>query len=297
MIDITDYIEKIYGDFSLYANGENYLCELKELNFQAGAIPDYEAIEIQQLYLLRYAFAYAFEYSNMYDDILSKMESNAQIAVTSIGCGAMIDYWSLIKSIQEKRLDDIQIVYTGIDEISWNYKFKKRKEDKGCFKKENIVDYMNSQDVFDSDIYFFPKSISEFDSDEMAVICDNLKNKEIMKDKLYFGISLRYDQGSMDRDMSKTKLIMEALKDNGFKGKSSYDRYIHFKEDRGIAAYDYEFKYPEAALNYVKTLNTRCKEFCEMGQNCNPDCKPKLNRQPTLKTGKICYQVIEFERM
>lgn len=102
MLEITDYVEKIYKDFILYANGENCLCELKELNFQAGAIPDYEAKEIQQLYLLRYAFAYAFEYSNMYDDILSKINNTNQIAVTSIGCGAMIDYWSLIKSIQEK---------------------------------------------------------------------------------------------------------------------------------------------------------------------------------------------------
>lgn len=297
MLEITDYVEKIYEDFILYANGENCLCELKELNFQAGAIPNYQAKEIQQLYLLRYAFAYAFEYSNMYDDILSKINNTKQIAVTSIGCGAMIDYWSLIKSVKQKRLNDIQIVYTGIDEISWNYKFKKRKEDSGCFRKENIVDYMNSQASFESDIYFFPKSISEFNCDEMTVICDNFKNKKIIKDKIYFGISLRYDQGSMDRDMCKTKAIIEALRDNGFKGNSSYDRYIHFKEDRGIAAYNNEFVYPEDALNYMKALNTRCKQFYEIGENCNIDCKPKLNRWPTLKTGKICYQVIEFERM
>lgn len=136
MLGITDYVEEIYKDFSLYANEENYLCKLKDLNFQAGAIPNYEDKEIQQFYLLRYAFAYAFEYSNMYDTILSKIKNINQIEVTSIGCGAMIDYWSLIKSIKERKLDYIKITYTGIDKIDWNYKFKKRKIDKGYFKKK-----------------------------------------------------------------------------------------------------------------------------------------------------------------
>lgn len=297
MQEITDYVKEIYNDFSLYVNEKNYLCKLKELNFQAGAVPNYEVKEIQQLYLLRYAFAYAFEYSNMYYNILSKIEDINQIKVTSIGCGVMIDYWALIKSIKEIGLDRIQIIYIGIDEIDWNYKFEKRKIDNVHFRKENIVDYMNSQAFFDSDIYFFPKSISEFDCDEMKAICDNFKNKEIIKDKIYFGISLRYDQWSMDRDMSKTKSIVDALRKNGFEADTSYDEYIYFKEDKGIAAYDNEFKYPDDALDYIKTLNTHCKQFCEIGENCNTDCKSKLNRWPTLKTGKICYQVIEFERM
>lgn len=297
MLGITDYVEEIYKDFSVYANEENYLCKLKELNFQAGSIPNYEDKEIQQFYLLRYAFAYAFEYSNMYDDILSKLENINQIEVTSIGCGAMIDYWSLIKSIKERKLDYIKITYTGIDEIDWDYKFEKRKIDNVDFRKENIVDYMNSQAFFDSDIYFFPKSISEFDCDEMKAICDNFKNKKIIKDKIYFAISLRNDQWSMDRDMSKTKSIIDALRENGFEAGTLYDEYIHFKEDKGIAAYDNEFKYPDYALDYIKTLNTHCKQFYEIGENCNIDCEPKLNRWPTLKTGKICYQVIEFERM
>ena len=296
MIKITDYLENIYNDFCLYANGDNYLCELKALNFQAGAVPEYTDKNIQQLYLLRYAFAYAFEYAYMYVSILQKIEDD-EIKVTSIGCGSMIDYWSLIRSLEEKGMENCQIKYTGIDEISWNYKFSKRKTDEGCFKKQNIVDYLNSQISFDSDIYFFPKSISEFDCDEMTVICDNFRNKEITKDRLYFGISLRADQGSMDRDMEKTKSIIKALNENGFRGNSSYDRYIHFVEDKGIVAYDYEFVYPNDALNYIRTLNTRCKQFVENGTNCSVDCGAYLNRWPTLKTGKICYQVIEFERM
>jgi len=294
MIDITEYLENIYENFCNLSNGENYLCELKKLDFQAGNLPDYTNISIQQLYLLRYAFAYAFEYSYMYKEILPKMVGKELIKVTSIGCGTMIDYWALAYCINNKLH---RIRYTGIDEIDWNYKFTHRENDEMHFLMGNVKDFFNKTEKFTSDIYFFPKSISEFNSDEMNTICESFANKNIEKDKIYLCISLRCDPGSMDRDINKTKSIVEALKKNGFKGNCSYDRYTYFNEDRGIAAYDNEFVYPEDALNYIKTLNTRCKQFFEIGQNCNMDCKQKLNRWPTLKTGKICYQIIEFERM
>lgn len=41
MLGITDYVEEIYKYFSVYANEENYLCKLKELNFRAGVVPNY----------------------------------------------------------------------------------------------------------------------------------------------------------------------------------------------------------------------------------------------------------------
>lgn len=68
--------------------------------------------------------------------------------------------------------------------------------------------------MFISDIYFFPKSISEFDVDEMSAIVNNLQNKPILKNKLIFCFSLRADEGSRERDMSKTGQIIEALEKN-----------------------------------------------------------------------------------
>lgn len=294
MIDITEYLENIYNDFSVLANGENYLCELKKLDFQGGNLPDYANISIQQLYLLRYAFVYAFEYSKMYDTILSKIGRKEIINVASIGCGSMIDYWALTYCLGK---NPCKVRYVGIDEIDWNYKFTKRDTDEVRFLEGNAIDFFNRNEKFVSDVYFFPKSISEFSNDEIDTICDSFAHKIIEKDKFYLCISLRSDPGSMDRDMSKTKSIIEALKENGFRGNSSYDTYIYFCEDKGIAAYDSEFVYPNDALEYIRTLNIRCKKFYEIGDNCRADCKTYLNRWPTLKTGKICYQVIEFERM
>lgn len=60
MVGITEYIEQIFEDFSEYYDEGHSMCELKELTFEAGGLPDYNGIRIQQLYLLRYAFAYSF---------------------------------------------------------------------------------------------------------------------------------------------------------------------------------------------------------------------------------------------
>lgn len=81
MIDITQYLQGIYEDLQSYVDNDVCLCKFKELNFEAGALPDYTDINIQQLYLLRYAFAYAFEYSGMYLDVLSQMDDANHISV------------------------------------------------------------------------------------------------------------------------------------------------------------------------------------------------------------------------
>lgn len=50
MINITQYLQNIYEDLQRYVDNDICLCKFKELNFEAGAIPDYEDINIQQLY-------------------------------------------------------------------------------------------------------------------------------------------------------------------------------------------------------------------------------------------------------
>ena len=52
MIDITQYLQGIYEDLQSYIDNDVRLCKFKELNFEAGALPDYTDINIQQLYLL-----------------------------------------------------------------------------------------------------------------------------------------------------------------------------------------------------------------------------------------------------
>lgn len=49
MIGITQYLQAVYEDLQTYVDNDVCLCKLKELNFEAGALPDYEDINIQRI--------------------------------------------------------------------------------------------------------------------------------------------------------------------------------------------------------------------------------------------------------
>lgn len=296
MIGITEYLELIYADFKNEIDSGRYLCELKGLTFESDCLPDYNNIQIQRLYLLRYAFAYGFEYSHIYSEALARLHNPNNVAVASIGCGSFLDYWSLVKTIEEKKKIDCNVRYIGIDEIDWNYKVEKREQDQVLFKKGNAVDFFDKNKEFISDIYFFPKSISEFSNEEMKIIIENLKRKRIVKDKIIFCFSIRANEYSRDRDMSKTQQIVKALEDNGYKQNNKKDVSWSFKENKGIICYNHDYLYPQDAYDYIVNLNKKCNKYIEMGVNCKNECERYLNRKPTTKTGNITYQIIELER-
>lgn len=297
MINITQYLQDIYEDLQRYVDNDVCLCKFKELNFEAGALPDYEDINIQQLYLLRYAFAYAFEYSRMYLDVLSQMDDVNNISVTSVGCGSMIDYWSLVHALEMRRKIGCSIRYVGIDKIDWNYKIPKRQNDEVHYLIGNAADIFTNNSQFISDVYFFPKSISEFSDCELNAMANSFSSKKIQKNRFFVCISLREDQGSMDRDMQKTKCIIEAIGKNGFKTKWPYTQYTYFNCDNGIVSLDDDFQYPSVALEFVKNLYMECANYKIQEKNCQSDCQKYLSRWPVLRVKHIRYQVIMFERM
>ena len=249
------------------------------------------------MYLLRYAFAYAFEYSRMYLDVLAQMDDVNNISVTSVGCGSMIDYWSLVHALEMKRKIDCSIRYDGIDKIDWNYKIRQRQNDELHYLIRNAADFFTNNSRFISDVYFFPKSISEFSDSELNVMANSFSSKKIQKDRFFVCISLREDQGSMDRDIQKTKCLIEAIGKNGFKIKWRSTQNDDFACDKGIVTKDNKFQYPRDALEFVKNLNIECSKYKIQKKNCQSDCQNYLSRYPILKAGHIRYQVIMFERV
>ena len=249
------------------------------------------------MYLLGYAFAYAFEYSRMYLDVLSQMDDVNSISVTSVGCGSMIDYWSLVHALERKHKLDCSIRYVGIDKIDWNYKIPERQNDEVHYLIENAAVFFTGNSQFVSDVYFFPKSISEFSDSELNAMSNSFSSKKIQKDRFFVCISLREDQGSMDRDIQKTKCLIEAIGKNGFKIKWRSTQNDDFACDKGIVTKDNEFKYPQDALEFVKNLNIECSKYKIQKKNCQSDCQNYLRRCPILRVGHIRYQVIMFERV
>jgi hypothetical protein len=297
MIPIKDYITNVYEDFKQYLDAENYLCLLKSLNYQGGRKPDYDDIHIQQLYLLRYAFSYAFEYKSMFTNLFAREKYADCIEVVSIGCGNMIDYWALIEALNEVGNTTCIVKYKGLDFIDWNYKIESRKKDELKFIKNNAAEIFEHTSQLVSNVYIFPKSISEFSNEDFEKICDGFKTKEIVKDRIYILISIRSDEGSMDRDMGRSEKIISAMHENGFHTKNKSTEFIYFvNEEKGIKGLDYKFEYPDEAINTIKELNKKCAAFLEEAENCKDDCLKCLNRWPILKAKNIRFQVLDFHR-
>lgn len=70
---IYDYLTDLYMRFRDKCERKNNLCELKNLSFEGGSIPDYSKEIISLLYCLRYHFGYAFEYEEIHRLIYWKL--------------------------------------------------------------------------------------------------------------------------------------------------------------------------------------------------------------------------------
>ena len=293
MTSINDFLDNILSDFKDYLYSGQKLCKLHDAHFDAGKVPDYSDINIQQLYLLRYAYAYAFEYKYMYGSLLHNFPAGKEIDVTSVGCGSMIDYWSLAKAVDENCI----INYRGIDTIEWYYNFPSHPADSVGYYCENAVDFFQNEDL-SSDIYIFPKSISEFSLNEINQISSCFSRESILKDRISFMFSLRTDQGSMQRDMQKTETIFNRLVECGFQTTSKRNGYYQFDDSiRGktIRSVDSDFSHPGDVIDCLKELYCYCPSYKDCIKQVM--CKNRLGRFPILKCSYAAWQTFTFERM
>jgi len=293
MVTINRYLDIVLNDFQKYVGSQNELCDLLNAHYDAGKIPDYSNCHVQQLYLLRYAYAYAFEYKYMYRRLMGRMNSNERLNVTSIGCGNMLDYWSLSHAVNSRH----SVTYTGIDTIEWSYAFEPRPCDNVELIIGDAISYFQQQAVLSSNVYMFPKSISEFSIDEIKTLAECFTTDRISHQTIHFMFSLRVDPRSLERDMNRTSVIYETLLDNGFHTSDKENTYFGFRDDiKGdyIRNVDDEFYHPSDVIDYIKDLFDRCDsiEDCPDSQ----ECRSRLNRWPILKCQYAAWQIFSFER-
>lgn len=297
MISILEYLDNIFRDFSEYVLNENNLCKLKTVNYNLKELPDYNDVNIQQFYLLRYGFVYAFEYKRMFQRLLRNCGFEKQIEVLSTGCGAGIDYWSIASTLADMEMNDYIIKYYGVDNVDWNYKMDARETDYVRYLPYDAVRLFNGIKKFKFDIYMFPKSISEFSKEDFNHICDSIETKEIEKNRIHLLVSLRSTNYLLSLDCERTKKLANSLLKQGFKTRDDPNQFINFiNQKKGIAFYDCSFTYPSDALEFISTLNEKCCRYLENGQNCVENCKSYLTRKPSLTPSIIRYQVLTFER-
>ena len=293
MITINEFLDNVLADFREYVDNQDKLCDLLDAHFDGGKVPDYSTKPIQQLYLLRYAYAYAFEYKCMYRELSKRINLGKQLKVTSIGCGNRLDYWSLVHAIGQ----NCSIQYIGLDKIDWSYRFKARSGDIARTSIYNAVDAFFEAGNFSSDIYIFPKSISEFTTEEVQTLANCFTDETIKKDTIHFMFSLRTSSLNIQSDIRKTKIFYDRLTACGFQTKdktSSHYEINDLSQGKAIFTVDSEFNRPNEVIDYLQDLYRRCTKIGACTRTA--DCLGRLRRLPILTCKQAAWQIFTFKR-
>lgn len=350
MLTITEYLKEIFEEFKKHCDkGTQCMWELSQNGLKdnsprltSNKPSIYSNPTKQQLYLLKYAYTYGFEYLSMYNEFIEDFAAKDEISVVSLGCGTMLDYWALVCMLDERKVSRPVVKYLGIDAVKWNHNFETKVRDKDrktfTFSQESFVEFFKRQNnQFNAyDIYFFPKSISEFSKkNDMEMMLNNLS--EIKKDTIYFCISLRKgDKEVSNDDIQKVQMIIDKLeeektgfrvknvkcitdteqtvsrlKENGLhvkkitviklgKKKSANDKNIWDTDvAKNIGGYP-QISEDDPMICYLKNLKTKC---VYNSSKKNMPCKGCKNNSCTIvqeqtmkKTKYICDLIITFER-
>lgn len=301
MIGIEEYLQDVADDFCAFLEERHQLCDLKRLHFDQGLFPDYSETHIQQLYLLRYAYSYAFEYYVIFKRLISIYSSihssiRDRLRISSIGCGNGMDYWALVNALEDTGLRNCSVDYRGNDIVEWNYRIDPRENDIVNFLQKDIKEYLDVVRHFNSDVYIFPKSISEFDDTTFRSILNAFQFKKIETEEIGLIVSMRSNEENLRYDMGRVDGVKWAIVANGFEVVFDTNE-ERLACDTYIARIDGRFIYPDKALRQtIPMINTRCSHYLQFGENCSDECGPRLTRKPILKTSFIRYRIVIFRR-
>jgi len=288
---ISSYIEDVFKNFK---QKEAQWCNLQNFDLHTTS---YEDKLNQEYYLLKYFPAYFTEYYNALGKFFKDYKKNS-LKVISIGCGAGIDFYALQLYITTNGLN-IELDYTCIDIIDWNYKPNEKNFN---FIHADINDIKDN--IFDDvDLIIFPKILTELDSNTIKHIISLLESSSL-KDELYFLNSyITDDSHSKQIDgIKQFAKICNALQaqqyviDNsanfGFNKHKQISclSYAYLREHQGLRAIFKFFIYPQEILDILSELEKNCnyaQESIECSQ-CNIGTFPMMN------TKYIAYLVIKF---
>lgn len=285
MIIVNDYIDDIFNDFKEYLDNQKKLCELKEeVYFYSNHIPNYDKLCVQQLYLLRYAYAYIYEYMEMYSYIFNYFNENKinykNWKILSIGTGAGLDLHGL--SLYSEKLN-YEISYSGSDIIKWEYRPEQICKVDFVFYKDSLENILYYNDIY-SKIIIFPKSIGEITDETLVLLPTKIKSN-----KIYLMVSFAFD-----KDRTKLEVLLESFVDNGFVYTVLLNKEKTNKENKIELYHKYDIDvYPQDIKNSIYNLNTY---FCNEISICSNtiDCDNKLKRYPTETDINFNYSIVEI---
>lgn len=249
-------MNEIYDDFMLELDEVKYYCDLKGLRYDGSNIPDYNNPLIQKYYLLRYMPAYLTEYYLMYKKMfkLNFLDLNPNPNIISFGCGCGIDLWGA-KFARDKNFPEIDISYTGIDMVDWDYRDNLDIEEAYFINKD--INEIERLDEYNYNIIIFPKSIGEFDTNTFLKLKDIIANTYFIENKIILLSSIRNTRCNFDIDRL-IEIIDIFIKKHNYISLDKKDIYWYYTTNE-IGYYP---KLEDIKV-YLSNLNNKYKGFIE----------------------------------
>lgn len=251
----------------------------------------YDDFVTDYYYLCHYGSAYALEYSLLYQLVLLDMNGALsqgdgirlnrfagikELSVLSLGCGSLIDLWSLCYAVSRLDSEDQRLFllknYTGYDRCNWAIKFDRRyflKYFEGGLDKR-ITEHLGKVDgdilncfgegvCIDQNIIIFPKIINELDYNLVNTLKNKISKTTFTADTVYVCFSHSYAE--LVEGMKNAAIIIKAI--NGYNHVNYNILNINNGEKSDIVRKIYNNRY----LDFLTALQLNDHSFVYMFKN------------------------------
>ena len=327
MMTIFAYLERIREELDRWqddaAKNDQPFCRLNKLRYDNNTVtPDYRWREVRLLYLLRYTYAYAYIYKQAYLRLFREAGEGFfrnGLSVVSLGCGTMIDNWSLWSALMQMcPAGWTPPRYTGVDIAGWDEDLRYLR-DRLDFQQSDAIAWLERQQALDAQVYIFPMSISEFKLDEAGTpsfdsLCARFadESKPVTHDRFAIILTLRGSSSNNQDDERRASRLREAVEKRGFtcrtidSGQMPHEKKIFELGDADfVLPAEEPYKYTLSNImdgfqNQDKNIYRNCpfsgqEAACPTGED-KAECKKQLEWCPMLSADKVAYKVLLFDR-
>lgn len=285
---INSYLEYVFREFKKEISNMNSLCDLRNVSFESGQLPNYNNRSQALLYCLRYHFGYAFEYEYIYINNILNEYIRDDINVISVGCGNGIDLWALDHAIKRSSSKIKKINYLGIDCVDWIEYFDEYEGYNITYIQNDVRDIVKTEKT---DVLFLPKSINELDKKDFEYLADIINDST---SELYIVASFRSEANNLKKDSNKFDELIRLMELKGFSIiDGELNVYYTVDGPKAIISNYGDYKYPDDAKEYLSDLYYHCEDS---NKDCLNECRARYTRSPILNTDYVKYNIVKLKR-
>ncbi len=204
---------------------------------------------LDEFYYCRYGAAYANEYAQLYRELLKDYigrGNETQLGVYSLGCGSMLDAWSLVYARADlactdpnlaARCADTALYWTGVDRTDWPVKIIEPgriigadapgdQQDALCgyYRKMtailgeeqgDVVNFIQGQHGLYNGVLMFPKLLNELGPEVVDILAAAIDRVKLPRDTYYLCVS--HSQSRIGAGLRAVQKLLQVFRRRGFR--------------------------------------------------------------------------------